>query len=420
VSRHILRPPPVPLDSRLAAFEHVDVVRMDRDVVLRDQTVVVRDGRIERLGPADVTPAPAEALRIAGRGKYLMPALADMDVSLSPNARRLRRELPLYVAYGVTTVRNLEGRSPHLRWRERIRAGEVLGPLVVTCGPPVGSDTSIVGRSDDFLGNRLAALGTSIERLLRERRPVVSIRPEVMRQRRAGYDCVAVESPSDWTPARYDALVAAARATEMPLAGELARNLPLDVNLRGRTSADRLGAYFRAQHVPAAYSRDGPARDSVTRSVARRVRDAGVAVSSRLVRTPRAELPFQRRLMHALADEGATVVLATGSMLRSTAPPGLAAHEELRELVAAGLTPFAALRAATANPALLLGAAGEFGIVAPGARADLMLLDANPLEDVANTERLAGVMVRGRWLPAWELYGIREEVEAALRRRRPW
>jgi imidazolonepropionase-like amidohydrolase len=95
-------------------------------------------------------------------------------------------------------------------------------------------------------------------------------------------------------------------------------------------------------------------------------------------------------------------------------------HHELRELVAVGLTPFEALRTATTNPALVLSAAGEFGIVAPGARADLLLLDGNPLADVANTERIAGIMLRGRWLPAADLQRIRDQSNTGWRRMRPW
>jgi imidazolonepropionase-like amidohydrolase len=344
-----------------------------------------------------------------------MPALADMRVQLSPNSWRLRRELALYVAHGVTTVRNLDGRSPHVRWRERVRRGEEVGPAIITCGPPIGSDTSLFGRSDDLLGNRVAALGTGIERLLRDRRPVVSIRPEVMDQRRAGYDCVAVDSPSDWTPARYDALVAAARAMNMPLAGDFARNLPLDVNLRGRTTADRLDAYFHAQLTPDVYSDEPAARDSLARDVARRTRAAGVAVSTGLARAGATDRPLLRRLVRALAAEDATLLLGTEATLRSPVTPGASAHWELRELVAAGLSPFQALRAATANAAIVLGVPGEFGIVVPGARADLLLLDANPLDDVANTQRLAGVMLRGRWLGAADLRRMREQATAPRR-----
>jgi hypothetical protein len=278
----------------------------------------------------------------------------------------------------------------------------------------------LLGRSDDLLGNRVAALGTSVERMLRDRRPVVSIRPEVMDQRRAGYDCVAVESPSDWTPAHYDALVAATRAASLPLTGDFARNLPLDENLRGRTTADRFDAYLRAQLTPDVYSDEPAARDSLARDLARRTRAAGVAVSTRLFGAASAERPLMRRLIRALAAEDATLLLATEATLRSQVVPGASAHYELRELVAAGLTPFEALRTATSNVALVLGVPGQFGIVAPGARADLLLLDANPLEDVGNTERLAGVMVRGRWLPATELVRMRAEAQAPRRIRRPW
>jgi imidazolonepropionase-like amidohydrolase len=78
--------------------------------------------------------------------------------------------------------------------------------------------------------------------------------------------------------------------------------------------------------------------------------------------------------------------------------PGTSAHDELALLVAAGLTPYEALRAATANAAAFLGAADRVGTVAVGMRGDLVLLDASPLEDVANTRRIAGVMLRGQWL----------------------
>jgi imidazolonepropionase-like amidohydrolase len=407
-SRPVRRPPLVPLAGEITAIERVDVVRMDRDTVLRDQTVVIRDGRIAAIGPAASAAIPVAARRIDGRGRYLMPALADMHVQLSPTVWRLRRELAAYVAAGVTLVRNLDGRSPLIRWRDRVQRGEAFGPIIVTCGPPIASDTSMFGRSDDLLGNRIAALGTSVERLLRDQRPVVSIRPEVMDQRRRGYDCITAESPTDWTPARYDALVAAARAMGMPLVGDFARNLSLETNLRGRTTADRLDAYLSVSPMAEPYANVPAGRDSLARHVARQTRAAGVAVSTRLFGLPAERRPLMRSVVRALDREGVTLILGTEATLRSETVPGVSAHHELRELVATGLTPFEALRTATANPAIVLGVAGEFGIVAPGARADLLLLDANPLADVANTERIAGVMLRGRWLSAADLRRIAE------------
>jgi imidazolonepropionase-like amidohydrolase len=86
--------------------------------------------------------------------------------------------------------------------------------------------------------------------------------------------------------------------------------------------------------------------------------------------------------------------------------PGYSAHEELVYLVQAGLTPYEALRAGTHDAALALGQLEEFGTVAEGKRADLLLLDGDPLEDVANSTRIAGVMLRGRWLARSELKAI--------------
>ena len=78
--------------------------------------------------------------------------------------------------------------------------------------------------------------------------------------------------------------------------------------------------------------------------------------------------------------------------------PGFAIQDELDDLVGAGLTPYQVLRAATANAALFLGTADRNGTVAVGKEADLLLLDANPLEDITNISRRAGVMLHGRWL----------------------
>src|SRR3712207_4221158 len=94
---------------------------------------------------------------------------------------------------------------------------------------------------------------------------------------------------------------------------------------------------------------------------------------------------------------------------------GFTLHRELRSLVEAGLSPYTALEAATRNPAEYLRALDRFGTVARGRRADLLLLEANPLESIANTERRAGVMVRGRWLPESELRAMRDRVAEKFR-----
>jgi imidazolonepropionase-like amidohydrolase len=99
----------------------------------------------------------------------------------------------------------------------------------------------------------------------------------------------------------------------------------------------------------------------------------------------------------ALRDAGAGLLAGTDAGT-DYIQAGMSLHDELAEFVAAGLTPFEALRAATSEAARFLELEGEFGMIVQGSRADLVLLDANPLDDIGNTRRIAGVMVRGRWL----------------------
>lgn len=108
-------------------------------------------------------------------------------------------------------------------------------------------------------------------------------------------------------------------------------------------------------------------------------------------------IALRRRIVKALYDAGVPFLLG------SDAPqlwnvPGFSAHRELGALVAAGLTPYQALRTGTVDVAQFLGEAGRGGVVRAGARADLLLLDANPLQDIANTLRISGVVVNGRWI----------------------
>jgi imidazolonepropionase-like amidohydrolase len=118
------------------------------------------------------------------------------------------------------------------------------------------------------------------------------------------------------------------------------------------------------------------------------------------------------KLTAAFRQAGARMMAGTDAPIPGVVP-GFSLHDELKLLVAAGLTPYEALRTATANVAEFLGQPDEFGTVTVGSRADLLLLDANPLTDVANAARRSGVMLRGRWLPESDLRARLEK------RRRP-
>jgi len=103
------------------------------------------------------------------------------------------------------------------------------------------------------------------------------------------------------------------------------------------------------------------------------------------------------KITKALHDGGARLLVGTDSP-HPFVMPGFSVHEELQNFVGVGFSPYEALKAATVDAAEFVGASGEFGVIRPGARADLVLVEGNPLEDVKNASRIAGVMVRGHWL----------------------
>jgi hypothetical protein len=131
-----------------------------------------------------------------------------------------------------------------------------------------------------------------------------------------------------------------------------------------------------------------------------------------------AYLEFRRQTLKALADAGAPLLMGTDSPQMFNVP-GFALHREIEVMRAAGLTPFQILESGTRNVARYavesLRLPGEFGTVEVGRRADLILTTGNPLENVSNVGRRAGVMVRGRWIPEAEIQRGLEELAGRLR-----
>lgn len=429
---------PAPVaDTAVTAFVGVTVIPMDTERRLPDHTVVVRGDRIIALGPSARVAVPAGARRVDGRGKFLMPGLSEMHAHIpggtAPDAE-VERTMHLFVANGVTIIRGMLGHPRHLALRDRANRGEVVAPTMLVAGP-------------SFNGNSVPDAATG-ERMVAE-------------QRAAGYDLLKIHP--GLTRANFDAIAAAARAAGIRYAG----HVPLDVGLERALEApfwsiDHLDGYVEAMAGGGAGSQFfgatlvGRADARRIPELARRTREAGVwnvptqvlfenlaspESAEEMARRPelrympsgartqwmqaKTNLPQQlgpgaleslvalrRQLLKALQEAGA------GLLLGSDAPqiwnvPGFATHRELAALVGAGLTPYQALRTGTANVATYLGQEREFGTVGEGKRADLLLLEADPLADVRAATRPAGVMVRGRWLDRAALDGMLETVARA-------
>ena len=358
------------------AIEHVSVVPMDREVVLADQTVIVRDGKIAALGPADQVAVPADAQRIDGRERFLVPGLADMHVHVWD-----QNDLYLFVANGVTTVRNMFGAPLHLEWRARIERGELVGPRLYTAGPIIDGKPAVWPGSTELVDPDDAA-------------------GIVAEQKAAGYDFL--KPYARLTRACYEALVVAGEEQGMPLMGHVPEALGLaDVLEAHQHTIEHLGGWAEA-----AQRADSPLKSIDFRNEARawlsvdperlaalakETRAAGAwncptlvvlqkwtqgddarAMLARpemryvspfmrsywapdssgnyLSQAPAAEVEAARRsvpamfpAVRALRDAGAGILAGT-DMGNPYVVAGFSLHEELANLVAAGLTPFEALR----------------------------------------------------------------------------
>jgi len=416
-------------EPRTYAFVNVTIVPMDSERLINNQTVVVRDERIVRIGPADKMQIPENATRIDGTGKYLMPGLVDMHVHLrdyvDPDMAAL---LQLYVANGVTTVLNLSGIPRHLALRAKTANRELLGPTIYTSGPYISRTTGSSPTPEE-------------------------VEQAVIEQKNAGYDLIKIHG--DFTREAYHRLFVVARREGRLVIGHEPRNLGYEPMIEEKQDAvahaeeyiydknsntKKLDEF--AAEIPVMARSTAQAGTFLVpnltgyKSIGLQVVDLNAVLNRPEMKymPPRtvevwkeATNPYMRfkglnidrfwanfaslqKLTKAFRDAGVRLLAGTDAMNPSVVP-GYSLHDELRELVAAGLTPYEALRTGTANPAEFLKASKEFGTVTEGKRADLILLERNPLEDVTNTSRRMGVMIKGRWYSQSEL---QKKIEAAV------
>lgn len=421
------------------AFVNAHVVPMDSERILVDYTVLVEGERITKIGPAAEVDVPAGATVIQGRGRYLIPGLGEMHAHVPAGGDAAEEVLFLYLSQGITTARGMLGQPGHLELRDRLARGEIAGPRLYTSGP-------------SFNGNSIPSAD--------------SARRAVRHQVDAGYDFLKIHP--GLTREQYDAMVETAEEVGIPWAGHVPADVGLERALAARqASVDHLDQYMEAivaegtdvsNSLFFGVNLAGYVEDSRIEEIAAQTVEAGVwnvptqslienvllpddparmaarpemrymspATVTRWAEQKRGFLEHElyspelahrfvqvrRRLIKALNDAGAPLLLG------SDAPqifqvPGFSMLHELRLLVASGLTPYEALRAGTYNVAAYFQALDEFGTVEEGKIADLILLDANPLDDVANVAHRAGVMVRGRWLDSEAIERRLEEIAAS-------
>jgi imidazolonepropionase-like amidohydrolase len=416
------------------AITNVTVVPMSRDGELAHHTVIVRGDRIVAVAPSASLSVPAGVTAIDGTGKWLLPGLTDMHVHVFGDD-----QFAMFVAAGVTTIRNMFGSDQYLAWRDKLARGELFGPTMVTAGPLIDGDPPI------WPGSTILVNPADADKIVAD-------------QKAAGYDFLKPYAKLS-RPA-YEALAAAAKRHGMTMAGHVPDAVGLaGVLAAGQRSIEHVDGYLtalvpdgvalptaRMPRLRAVMAKLDPSRlpGLVSQTVAAGVwncptlvvlerfgaLDDTAALRKRVAwldKLPPAVVdawdPKQDfRLQSYTADDFALLRAANqqrakvvAALAAANAPllvgtdtgnpfvvPGAALHDEIELLVAAGVPRPRVLRAATADAARFLGAPREAGIVEPGARADLLLVATDPLTTALPLVP-DGVVLRGKWLPRADL-----------------
>ncbi len=412
----------------VTAFENANVVTMTSDVVLSGQTVLVRGFRIVGLGPSGTIDIPAGARRIDAMGKYVMPGLVEMHghtVSSRASSQAEDDMMFLYAANGVTTVRGMLGLPRQLALRERTNSGRLFAPSLYLAGPS--------------FNNRTVSSGSQAAARVRQ-------------QKEDGWDLLKVHP--GLTIEQYDSMANAASEVGIRFGGHVPASVGLMHAIEmGQETFDHLDGIL--EYIGAV---NGPIDQEKLANVVRVLRDADAAVVPTMVLWevgviglgdvdemsalpelkywPRADTPgvpttnswiqaLQSRqpsnmaaaerfaqnrntVLKALSDGGVTILMGTDSP-QIFSVPGFSLHREMQAMADVGMSPYEILVSGTRNVGEYFQRQDALGTIAVGKRADIILLNSNPLRDIANVADRAGVMIRGRWM-------AEDDIQAELQR----
>jgi imidazolonepropionase-like amidohydrolase len=408
------------------AFVDVNVIPMVDDAVHESWTVVVEGDRITAAGASAEVEVPEDAQRIDATGQYLIPGLAEMHghlPSMDEPRQYIEDLLFLFVSEGVTTVRGLQGSPGQLTLKDEANSGSIVSPSVYLAGPA-------------FSGGSISSPEQAASRVseqVAEGWDYLKVLPGLTRDE---YDAMANRAndegipfighvPSDvglahalemgqQTIDHLDGYIAYLNGADRTLGDEdmeeviemtvesgvwLIPTMALWETILGVPSVEEVSAYPELRYMPKA------TRDDWMESHTQR-RSSGDFDQQRA----NLEAENRIRLLGALSDAEARIIMGTDAPQQFSVP-GFSLRRELPLMLESGMTPYDILVTGTRNVGEYLSDKDTFGTIEPGSRADLILLNQNPLEDVMHVFDRAGVMVQGNWLAAEEIDARLQEIE---------
>lgn len=418
------------------AIKNVNVITMNKEPVLVNQTVLIKNGIVAEIG-ANVD-IPKDALKINGSGKYLIPGLWDTHVHLGDIGEEA---IPALTTYGITSVRDMGGDIAKLKnWRSQIESGKLIGPRIKFCGPMLEGKTDALpaGRTDHWLVANPEQARETVNKLAGE-----------------GVDCIKIRTFAN--PETYFALAASAKEHSLLLVGHAPWGIdPIQSSNAGQSSYEH-GWYpdswkdlapekkaeientfrkngslivptliawetrrFPFETVNAVVNDYAAKSDPRLKLVSLSLRknwlsdlldlkkmgigspEWGKALDSEFEQI--AEMHSHGVEVMAGTDTGATMVYL-----------GAALHQELKLLVnKCRFTSIEALLTATVIPSKFFKMEDKLGTIEKGKIADLVLLSADPLQDISNIQKIDGVISNGKWMNRMELDKITSEVEKKI------
>ncbi len=413
----------VSISDDAVIFSNVHVIPMTGETILRNQTVVVEGDRIMLVAPASEVDLSDKGTVIDGSGKYLMPGLAEMHGHVPPtdpppnapsymNMSYVENTLFLYTAAGITTVRGMLGWENQLKLKDKVRSGELIGPTLYLAGP-------------SFNGNSVESPQQAIEK--------------VEQQVEEGWDLLKIHP--GLSLAEYDALANTANRLGIPFGG----HVPSDVGLLHAIEMGQLTMDHMDGYVAYLSSFEGAELDQKIQEIIRLTieNDVWIVPTQALWETiigaadyealkQYEELKYippqllsgynnfvrnniennpgfdreqalehaalRQRLLREMNEAGVKILMGTDAP-QLFSVPGFSIHRELKLMAEAGMTPYEIIKTGTSNVGAYFSDKDTFGQVLPGHRADLILVNENPLDDIAHIRSHSGVMVAGNWMP---------------------
>ena len=459
----LLLPPFTPAQQKHAippiVITHVTVINPGTSSVQVNRTVVLRLNRITEVADAKKFHVPKNAWKVDGRGQYLIPGLWDMHVHSAfgdwfPGGRDII--LPLFIANGVTGVRDMGGDIPVLlEWRKEIEHAHIIGPRMIISGPMLDAylPNGKLRFPSSIAVSTPASAVAAVDQLKSQGVDFIKVQSVISRD---AYLAAAAEAHKQGLPivghvpdkVRLQEVVEAGQKSIEHLMGIFEGcsteedkfikgegNLKLLLTTQDQQRCDsliKLLAQNQIWQVPTlAWQRGGTFLDQ--RDLKHQPLDKYVPAYWRDVTwrrfTDEMMPDLQRDPLPLRQEYFARNLQMVGAMHRAGVPfmagtdaapgvyimPGFSLHDELANFVEAGFTPMEALQTATSNPAKFLGLEGKMGSIEPEKTADLVLLSANPLDDIHNTQKITLVIANGQPFNRAALDQILTKVEKAAK-----